>query len=195
MLTSLSTSASDFTYYSTSEESSDQSRKPSNGCSRLDASKRSDSVQKGNIRPYRQQNLFQESTSSFNSGTTQKKSFSSTSSSLSERCVQKENMPMIKKKTKSICEEELQEAVKPKTSFIRPWQLQGSSSGSGRTGRSDPVSLYHYYQALWAQRKCPGEDSHADLRWVIREKMMGQDPHLYSQNVVQPGKRSNRLRL
>lgn len=66
---------------------------------------------------------------------------------------------------------------------IRPWQLQGNTSGSVRTGRSDPVSLYHYYQTLWAQKKCPGEDSHADLRWVIREKMMGQDPHLYSQSV------------
>lgn len=56
---------------------------------------------------------------------------------------------------------------------IRPWQLQ---PGSGQ-GKSDPVALYHHYQNIWQKQKVPGEDAHSDLRWRIRERMLGQDPH------------------
>lgn len=40
--------------------------------------------------------------------------------------------------------------------------------------RTDPVTLYHAYQKDWEKFKnniC--ESSHSDLRWTIREKMMG----------------------
>lgn len=39
--------------------------------------------------------------------------------------------------------------------------------------KSDPVALYQKYQAEWKKRKLPGEDNRADLRWAIREKMLG----------------------
>ncbi|KAJ1519712.1 hypothetical protein ONE63_004973 [Megalurothrips usitatus] len=117
------------------------------------------------------------------------------SSSITRKSTLKESISIEKGKSKGNNEENLQEAMKPKTSFIRPWQLQGASSGYGRVARSDPVSLYHYYQNLWAKRKCPGEDPHADLRWIIREKMLGQDPHLYSQNAPNAGRKGSKLRL
>ncbi|CAH2263426.1 uncharacterized protein LOC120627527 [Pararge aegeria] len=41
--------------------------------------------------------------------------------------------------------------------------------------KSDPVSLYHYYTSLWAKYKpnVPGENDWSDLRWNIRQKMVG----------------------
>ncbi|XP_023936508.2 uncharacterized protein LOC112044784 [Bicyclus anynana] len=41
--------------------------------------------------------------------------------------------------------------------------------------KNDPVSLYHYYTSLWAKYKpnVPGENDWADLRWNIRQKMVG----------------------
>lgn len=43
--------------------------------------------------------------------------------------------------------------------------------------KTDPVKLYHKYKEIWAQQKVPGENDHSQLRWTIREKMLGQDPH------------------
>ncbi|KAJ8895895.1 hypothetical protein PR048_001235 [Dryococelus australis] len=56
---------------------------------------------------------------------------------------------------------------------IRPWQVDSGNMGR----RCDPVTLYHHYQALWSKQKFPGEDDHADLRWTIRHRMLGQNPH------------------
>lgn len=42
-----------------------------------------------------------------------------------------------------------------------------------KTSKSDPVALYHQYQAEWKKIRFPGEDTRADLRWAIRERMMG----------------------
>lgn len=41
--------------------------------------------------------------------------------------------------------------------------------------KCDPVSLYHYYTALWEKYKpnVPGENNWSDLRWNIRQKMVG----------------------
>ncbi|XP_011191914.2 uncharacterized protein LOC105218190 [Zeugodacus cucurbitae] len=41
----------------------------------------------------------------------------------------------------------------------------------------DPVALYHYYQSEWNhfREQIPGESSHAELRWMIRERLM--DPN------------------
>lgn len=64
------------------------------------------------------------------------------------------------------------------SSFIRPWKCQSGGQRSGYlSNRSDPVALYHKYQALWQQNKIPGEENHSGLRWNIRERMLGQDPH------------------
>ncbi|XP_036328958.1 uncharacterized protein LOC118741187 [Rhagoletis pomonella] len=42
---------------------------------------------------------------------------------------------------------------------------------------TDPVALYHYYQSEWNhfREQIPGESSHADLRWLIRTRLM--DPN------------------
>ncbi|XP_020713115.1 uncharacterized protein LOC101449684 [Ceratitis capitata] len=41
----------------------------------------------------------------------------------------------------------------------------------------DPVALYHYYQSEWNyfRDQIPGENSHAELRWMIRERLL--DPN------------------
>lgn len=193
-LTSLSSSVtSDSEYFSTSETSSDHCRVLSNlGSHSKPTFTKHRKAKDVNTAVFKA--APKASTASTLSASTLRRS-STSSSSIALKSSLKENVPLRKGRTKSMSEDDLQEAMKPKTSFIRPWQLQGMQSGSGRSGRSDPVSLYHYYQALWAQRKCPGEDSHADLRWVIREKMLGQDPHLYSQNTLVAAKRGSRLRM
>ncbi|XP_034256046.1 uncharacterized protein LOC117654030 isoform X2 [Thrips palmi] len=113
--------------------------------------------------------------------TFKRSSFSS--SSLSQKLTQKENLPPRRERTKSNSGQTLEEIVKPKTSFIRSRKLQEMQSGSQKPAPHDPVKLYHHYQSFWAKHKCPGEDSRAELRWLIREKMLGQDPHLYSKTV------------
>ncbi|KAK3909240.1 Hydrolethalus syndrome protein 1-like protein [Frankliniella fusca] len=190
-LTSLSSSVtSESEFYSTSETSSNQTGALSNVCE----NKNSNPVRCDLFKRKKRMNqpVFNVSTTTAHSGGTLRRS-STSSSSICEKIAQKENIPTRRARTHSVSEENLHEAVRPKTSFIRPWQLQGPTSGPPRVGPSDPVSRYHYYQALWAKQKCPGEDSHADLRWVIREKMLGQDPHLYSKNVAV--KKTNRIRM
>ncbi|XP_050346887.1 uncharacterized protein LOC126771173 [Nymphalis io] len=54
--------------------------------------------------------------------------------------------------------------------------------------KSDPVSLYHYYMSLWEKYKpnVPGENNWSDLRWNIRQKMVGYSTSQTSQtNKVQ----------
>ena len=43
----------------------------------------------------------------------------------------------------------------------------------GNERKSDPVALFHQYQKMWAQNPFPGEDSRSNLRWKVRQKMMG----------------------
>lgn len=62
-------------------------------------------------------------------------------------------------------------------SFIRPWRLQPEVQRSLSTRKSDPVTLYQKYQQEWKQMSFPGEAKHAGVRWAIREKMLGTDPH------------------
>ncbi|XP_033336895.2 uncharacterized protein LOC117226545 isoform X1 [Megalopta genalis] len=62
-------------------------------------------------------------------------------------------------------------------SFIRPWRLQPEVQKGFSTKKSDPVALYQKYQQEWKQMSFPGEAKHAGLRWAIREKMLGGDPH------------------
>ncbi|XP_078037204.1 uncharacterized protein LOC144470182 isoform X1 [Augochlora pura] len=62
-------------------------------------------------------------------------------------------------------------------SFIRPWRLQPEAQKGSNAKKSDPVALYQKYQQEWKQMSFPGEAKHAGLRWAIREKMLGGDPH------------------
>lgn len=43
--------------------------------------------------------------------------------------------------------------------------------------KSDPVALYQKYQQEWKQISLPGENRHSEVRWAVREKMLGTDPH------------------
>lgn len=62
--------------------------------------------------------------------------------------------------------------IRPKEVPVRP--KSGSQIARKPIRKTDPVSLYQAYQKDWAKFKsniC--ESSHSDLRWSIREKMMG----------------------
>lgn len=74
----------------------------------------------------------------------------------------------VKNDKENIQAHDHQPTIKPK-GFIRP-----RSTSQTRTKKSDPVALYQSYQKDWERFKsnmC--ESSHSDLRWSIREKMMG----------------------
>ncbi|XP_039285682.1 uncharacterized protein LOC111056949 isoform X1 [Nilaparvata lugens] len=59
--------------------------------------------------------------------------------------------------------------------FIRPWKLcPGSQKPGAAVNRCDPVALYHHYQQYWRQNRVPGESAHSNLRWNVRERMLGQ---------------------
>lgn len=62
-------------------------------------------------------------------------------------------------------------------SFIRPWRLHPEVQKSVVNKRCDPVALYQKYQEEWKQISFPGETKHMGVRWAIREKMLGSDPH------------------
>ncbi|KAF5306208.1 hypothetical protein FQR65_LT07485 [Abscondita terminalis] len=40
--------------------------------------------------------------------------------------------------------------------------------------KCDPVELYHKYKRGWKKQNFPGEADRADLRWAVREKLIGQ---------------------
>ncbi|KAK0076117.1 hypothetical protein PV325_005838 [Microctonus aethiopoides] len=61
-------------------------------------------------------------------------------------------------------------------SFIRPWQLHPEIHRLPHNVRSDPVLLYQQYQKGWKQKLLPGENRHAEIRWAVREKMLGTNP-------------------
>ncbi|XP_050540632.1 centriolar and ciliogenesis-associated protein hyls-1-like [Daktulosphaira vitifoliae] len=44
-------------------------------------------------------------------------------------------------------------------------------SHSSKTRPMDPVSLYQFYQSEWHNHKVPGEKSHDQLRWNVRQMM------------------------
>ncbi|KAL0100332.1 hypothetical protein PUN28_019593 [Cardiocondyla obscurior] len=61
-------------------------------------------------------------------------------------------------------------------SFIRPWRLQ-SDAQKHINKKCDPVALYQKYQQEWKHISFPGEAKHSKIRWAVREKMLGTDPH------------------
>ncbi|XP_011881068.1 PREDICTED: uncharacterized protein LOC105569319 [Vollenhovia emeryi] len=62
-------------------------------------------------------------------------------------------------------------------SFIRPWRLQSEAQRNIASRKCDPVALYQKYQREWKQISLPGEAKHSKVRWAVREKMLGTDPH------------------
>ena len=56
--------------------------------------------------------------------------------------------------------------AKPTCSFIR-------AAPSRVIPKSDPVKLYQSYKEHWDKTKFPGDDSTKQLRWTVREWMMG----------------------
>ena len=44
--------------------------------------------------------------------------------------------------------------------------------------KRDPVRLHDYYKKQWEKFRLPGDDSHEtkELRWAVREWMMGRKP-------------------
>ncbi|XP_024878231.1 uncharacterized protein LOC112458702 [Temnothorax curvispinosus] len=62
-------------------------------------------------------------------------------------------------------------------SFIRPWRLQSEAQKNITNKKCDPVALYQKYQQEWKQISFPGEAKHSKVRWAVREKMLGTDPH------------------
>lgn len=61
-------------------------------------------------------------------------------------------------------------------SVIRPWKLLPEVQRLSHSVKTDPVALYQKYQKEWNQISFPGENHHADVRWAVREKMLGTDP-------------------
>lgn len=59
---------------------------------------------------------------------------------------------------------------------IRPWRLQPQAQ-KVINKKCDPVALYQRYQQEWKQISFPGEAKHSKVRWAVREKMLGTDPH------------------
>lgn len=59
---------------------------------------------------------------------------------------------------------------------IRSWKINSENQRAPLTAKTDPVALYQKYQKAWKQISLPGENHHADIRWAVREKMMGVDP-------------------
>lgn len=46
------------------------------------------------------------------------------------------------------------------------------------------MTLYQKYQQEWKQISFPGEAKHSKVRWAVREKMLGVDPHPIVRQIV-----------
>ena len=63
---------------------------------------------------------------------------------------------------------------KPTTSYITPAVDVANRGAVPRSRKCDPVRLYEYYAAQWARTRFPGDSSDKDVRWAVREWMMGK---------------------
>ena len=43
-----------------------------------------------------------------------------------------------------------------------------------RSKKCDPVRLHEYYAAQWARTRFPGDNSDKNVRWAVREWMVGK---------------------
>ena len=53
--------------------------------------------------------------------------------------------------------------------------LSGRSDASRTSLKCNPVQRFQEYSKLWKKQKMPGEKSHNELRWSIREQMLAKD--------------------
>merc|ERR1712243_16562 len=87
-------------------------------------------------------------------------------------CFELLNKPSGETMTKQILPPRPEIPTKPTTSCIMPkFKEQQKSKPINR----DPVQLYAYYQKHWDKLRLPGDGSDKQLRWAVREWMMG-DP-------------------
>ncbi|KAK4876360.1 hypothetical protein RN001_012782 [Aquatica leii] len=49
-----------------------------------------------------------------------------------------------------------------------------------KISKCDPVDLYHKYKEKWEKLNIPGEENHSELRWAIRERLIGQPQYICS---------------
>ena len=40
------------------------------------------------------------------------------------------------------------------------------------SSKTNPMQKFHQYKKMWNKQKVPGEKTHNDLRWSIREQML-----------------------
>lgn len=83
-------------------------------------------------------------------------------------------------------------------SFIRPTQLHPHTKN---LRKCDPVSRYQQFQNGWKHNKVPGESSHSNTRWNVREQMLycevfekPQHQHNVNKYVVPTEKKRQALR-
>lgn len=107
------------------------------------------------------------------SGDLQKKHVSSKADR--ERPASAPERPRQTRRSRSVESEPLCTARSSSKSFIRPWRLHPENKVTNK--KSDPVALYQKYQNEWKQLALPGEERHANVRWAVREKMLGADPN------------------
>jgi hydrolethalus syndrome protein 1 len=60
-------------------------------------------------------------------------------------------------------------ASRPTTSVIRAPR----KATLAKDLRSDPVQMHQFYQRIWQRTHFPGDDSSKDMRWAVREWMLG----------------------
>lgn len=56
------------------------------------------------------------------------------------------------------------------TTVIRPMTTHPND-----VKKTDPVSKYQQYRQSWKSQRAPGEKSHKNLRWQVREQMLYHD--------------------
>ncbi|KAJ8683670.1 hypothetical protein QAD02_019462 [Eretmocerus hayati] len=89
--------------------------------------------------------------------------------------------PQAMQKSKSAPSSASRKSTNPCTrskSFIRSHSQGCLDSRAQLTKKTnnDPVALYNKYKSIWERLSFPGEETHAKLRWAVREKMLGSEP-------------------
>lgn len=67
----------------------------------------------------------------------------------------------------------LNQVIRSQSSLsLRSDMTASCSSQRSQSSRADPLKLYEQYRRVWRKHKAPGEKTHKDLRWSIREQML-----------------------
>jgi len=87
-------------------------------------------------------------------------------------CFELLHKPCGESMTKQILPPRPEIPTKPTTSCIMPKFKE--QTNKPRDANRDPVQLHAYYQKHWSKLRLPGDGSDKQLRWAVREWMMGQ---------------------